>query len=191
MSGVPVSPTARNLAILAARDAGRSLRSIGEEWGVSPTTIRYIVERMQRQRSYIPPEDWTLETPLNTTGPSSRIRNMYLAEGEAATVADLLTYAEVDLLCMPNVGRKSVRDIQAALALHGWTLAPFSRRFAKTMVMLRCVSCGNLSPVSLIQALRPRCLHCRCDLTKARPVAVTMDDTASVLGSVPGAADRP
>jgi hypothetical protein len=169
MTGLPTIITERNLAILAGRDAGRSLRHLGKEWGITPAAVANIVSRLRQIQSYIPPERWTKDTLLINTGPSHRVRHLGLEEGAAATVADLMTYTEAELLRLPNVGRKAVLDIRAALAVHGWGLALISRYFPTTVKMLRCTFCGNLN-----QMTQPRCQFCRCGLAKALPVEVTM-----------------
>lgn len=84
-----------------------------------------------------PPSPETLEAPLADVAWSTRVRNAfsshseYVGPGEPwrpspiTTFAELCALSEPDLLRMPNIGRKSLKEIQTVLAERGLELAKY------------------------------------------------------------------
>lgn len=85
------------------------------------------VEALRRMLDGDPPRpgqksmDPGLFLPVDSLDLSVRSTNCLRAEG-IQRVGDLVQRTDLDLLRTPNLGRKSLHEIQQALALRGWTL---------------------------------------------------------------------
>jgi DNA-directed RNA polymerase alpha subunit len=110
----------RNRAIVAADRQGRTLRSIGDEFDLSPERVRQIVLRAQRETRRIVDTqvDWTPDTPIEALDLSVRARNV-LRNEDMVTVADLLQRSAADLMWLPNFGRRTLAEVRAFLAAKG------------------------------------------------------------------------
>ena len=61
------------------------------------------------------------QSSLNDWGLTVRVENCLRADG-INTLAKLLTYTQSDLLRIPNMGRKSVKEVVQEAARHGFTI---------------------------------------------------------------------
>jgi DNA-directed RNA polymerase alpha subunit len=134
---------ARNEAIVAARNRGRTYRDIGLEHGITKERVRQILCRAERaaaarerQARWLASEEHrrieeecrrieeevratVSEFPIDKLELTVRAWNC-LRNDDCLTVGELLTRTESDLMRIRNFGRKSLRDVRNALALAGF-----------------------------------------------------------------------
>lgn len=129
----PVDHAERNAAIVAAADAGATCRALAEEHGISYTRVHQILRKHQRReatrrrleeskrrceeheaRSF---QDWLC-------GKSLSVRTYHVFEKcNITSLAQLCSLREIDLLRLPNFGRKSLNELKEVLAEDGLKLS--------------------------------------------------------------------
>jgi hypothetical protein len=112
---------ARNAAIYEARKSGRTLQSVGDEFGTGKERVRQIcaeIDRVKARAAWRAHEIDTVNLPdrsIASLGLSVRATNV-LSNAGIETLSQLLCVAPDDLLRTPNCGRLTFLEIKAALA---------------------------------------------------------------------------
>lgn len=83
----------------------------------------YARSRVSRLSTDLTSIDWNPQTPVEHLGLSDLALNA-LRSGAVATLGELLSMNEIDVLKMPSAGRKALNDIKECLAARGLGLQP-------------------------------------------------------------------
>lgn len=102
--------TNRDLKILNARESGKTLRKIAEEFGISAERVKQILQRIDKAEKH---RMEVMNKPYVLQG-SVRLRNA-LREGGINDLRDLREYTERDLLKMRNLGPRSLKELYAII----------------------------------------------------------------------------
>jgi hypothetical protein len=115
----------RQRQVLQWRNEGKTWGAIGGQLNVTPSRASQIYAEAWRKvaRRRLPDEPLTLESPVTIFDFSVRTGNCLKNEG-IVTLNDLLMRSEAELLRMPNFGRRSMGEVNEALAQHGFKLRP-------------------------------------------------------------------
>jgi len=120
----------RTETVVALREQGATLAEIGKRVGCTRERVRQILLRHQRRkeaeehaarvRATLPPADW----PILALRTSVRAGHALGRWGlDCKTAGDVTIYSRADLMRVPNIGRKTADEIEAALAEIGLALA--------------------------------------------------------------------
>lgn len=115
------APSARDLAIVACRDQGYTLRATAEKFGMSLQSVRLIELRARDYREAdeglkFDPDDIMLLARTGRLRPSAA--HALLMDG-ICKITQLQGLTSLDLSRMPNMGRIGIEQIVRLAAAHG------------------------------------------------------------------------
>jgi hypothetical protein len=115
------APSARDLAIVAYRDQGYTLRATAEKFGMSLQSVRLVELRARDYREAdeglkFDPDDIMLLARTGHLRPS--LAHALLMDG-ICKIPQLQGFTFLDLSRMPNVGRIGIEQIVRLAAAHG------------------------------------------------------------------------
>lgn len=103
----------------------KTFKEIGKEFGVSKERVRQLICREMRRSealyyiNSLPPEAITINTLCDAGEMSERARNCLVNNGYNL-LSELSSLSMLDLLRMPNLGRKKYHEVQDILKKYGF-----------------------------------------------------------------------